>query len=276
VGFASAHRPFRTACVAIALIAETWSLPARAYRPFDGTDAAVAEEGTMELELGPVQFLHQREGNALVAPALVLNQGIQNDTEFVLQTNRIQFLGAAPNGEPQAIYQDTGFFMKHVWRDGALQDASGPSLATEAGPLFPTAPGEHSVGAEVSAILSVVSPAATFHFNVRPMLTVDRSFEFFASTIVEGPKKWVVRPVTEVYFDRDWGAATTASWLVGGIWAAREGLDFDAAVRAADVDGAPEYEVRLGLTWALPLWSEKEAKVEGSQALYNLRRPLGG
>jgi hypothetical protein len=34
-----------------------WCGGAEAYRPFDGTDAAVAETGEMEIELGPVEYL---------------------------------------------------------------------------------------------------------------------------------------------------------------------------------------------------------------------------
>ena len=41
-----------------------WSTPASAYRPFDGTDAAVAEEGEMEIELQPAGRLHDESGQA--------------------------------------------------------------------------------------------------------------------------------------------------------------------------------------------------------------------
>ena len=34
-----------------------WCGEAEAYRPFDGTDAAVAETGEIEIELGPVEYL---------------------------------------------------------------------------------------------------------------------------------------------------------------------------------------------------------------------------
>jgi len=30
-----------------------WVVPASAYRPFDGTDAAVADKGKMEIEMQP-------------------------------------------------------------------------------------------------------------------------------------------------------------------------------------------------------------------------------
>lgn len=260
----------------LVLAAATWAGPAAAYRPFDGTDADVAEEGTFELELGPVGYLRQSSTDALVVPSLVLNQGIQSDVELVLQTNRLQLLGAAIPGRPPVQYLDTGFFMKHVWRDGGLQDASGPSLATEAGPLFPTGPGQHAVGAIVTTILSMVTPAATFHFNVAPSLTVGRDLDLFASTIIEGPHRWALRPVTEVYVERDFGLATTYSWLLGVIWREREGLELDAGLRAAEVGGTPVIEGRLGLTWALQLWSDRAPKVEGPARVMVPRGGAGG
>ena len=42
-----------SACAAFAVIIFTAS-PAQAYRPFDGTDAAVADVGEVEIELQPV------------------------------------------------------------------------------------------------------------------------------------------------------------------------------------------------------------------------------
>ena len=43
---------------------------ANAYRPFDGTDAAVAEQQNLEIELGPTEYM--REGDA---PVLRHTQG---------------------------------------------------------------------------------------------------------------------------------------------------------------------------------------------------------
>ena len=47
-----------------------WCGEAVAYRPFDGTDAAVAETGEMEIELGPVEYLRAGGERALLAPDL--------------------------------------------------------------------------------------------------------------------------------------------------------------------------------------------------------------
>ena len=47
------------AVAALAATLTSWCGEVEAYRPFDGTDAAVAETGEMEIELGPVESLRQ-------------------------------------------------------------------------------------------------------------------------------------------------------------------------------------------------------------------------
>jgi hypothetical protein len=63
--------------------------PAAAYRPFDGTDAAVADLGETEIELQP--FGYQRTGSqsAAVAPFVVYNYGFADRWEMVLQTEML-------------------------------------------------------------------------------------------------------------------------------------------------------------------------------------------
>lgn len=58
-----------------------WSAPASAYRPFDGTDAAVAKKGEMEIELQPAGRLRDEGGTSLIAPAWVINYGLSEDWE---------------------------------------------------------------------------------------------------------------------------------------------------------------------------------------------------
>ena len=50
-----------------------WYSEAEAYRPFDGTDAAVVETGEIEVELGPVEYLRAGAERALLAPDLRIN-----------------------------------------------------------------------------------------------------------------------------------------------------------------------------------------------------------
>ena len=53
-----------------------------AYRPFDGTDAAVSESGQLEIELGPAEFLWEGSDRTLVAPNLQLNYGFSEKWEL--------------------------------------------------------------------------------------------------------------------------------------------------------------------------------------------------
>jgi hypothetical protein len=57
-----------------------------AYRPFDGTDAAVAEPGEMEIELQPAGVKSSGGQKTLVAPATVINYGFAKEWELVLET----------------------------------------------------------------------------------------------------------------------------------------------------------------------------------------------
>ena len=45
------------AAFATAAVLTFWCREVEAYRPFDGTDAAVADTGDVEIELGPVEYL---------------------------------------------------------------------------------------------------------------------------------------------------------------------------------------------------------------------------
>ena len=59
-----------SAAFAIAAVLTFWCGEAEAYRPFDGTDAAVVETGEIEVELGPVEYLRIGAERALLAPDL--------------------------------------------------------------------------------------------------------------------------------------------------------------------------------------------------------------
>src|SRR6478672_13317016 len=69
----------------LAVGAIAWSGQAFAYRPFDGTDAAVAEPGEMEIELQPVGVTHGSSQTTLIAPATVINYGFAKNWEAILQ-----------------------------------------------------------------------------------------------------------------------------------------------------------------------------------------------
>jgi hypothetical protein len=234
--------------VAVGIICTT-AAPAMAYRPFDGTDAAVAEPGQLEIELGPVERLQQGSERFLIAPATVLNFGLTKDLEAVFEGRLFTPLSSS---EPPSL-MDAGAFLKYVLRPGALQDKSGPSIATEFGVLFPDTTGRSNFGASWAGIVSQRWDWGTVHINVQTQLNREQRADLFVSTIVEGPHTWKVRPVAEIAYEDDVGSSQTFSGLIGLIWQVKDNLAFDVAAREASVNGRPVNELRAGLTFAFSL-----------------------
>jgi hypothetical protein len=65
--------------------------------------------------------------------------------------------------------------------------------------------------------------------------------------------RWPVRPVAEVFYEKEFGQQETVSGLVGLIWQVSDKLAFDVGVRHALTSGHPVNEVRAGLTFGFPL-----------------------
>ena len=222
---------------------------ALAYRPFDGTDAAVADPGEMEVELQPAGVKRVDKLNTLVAPATVLNFGLIKTWELVLETR-----AETPLSESgPTVWSDSGVFLKHVLRPGVLQDQAGPSIATEFGALLPDTIGGNHFGASVAAIISQRWDWGTAHLNIAGALTRDQRPDLFTGIILEGPHNWVVRPVAEFFYEEEFGQAHTFSALIGAIWQVKDNLSFDVGFRHAIVNGAGVNEVRAGLTFGFPL-----------------------
>lgn len=223
--------------------------PALAYRPFDGTDAAVADVGEVEIELQPVGRLRQGADKSLIAPATVFNFGLSEGWEAVFEGQAQTPLSSAG---PTSL-TGTGAFLKHVLRPGSLQDKEGPSVATEFGVLFPDSTGANGFGACVAGIVSQRWDWGTVHFNAAAAITREHHADLFAGAIIEGPSKWKVRPVAEVFYEEEFGQARTMSGLIGAIWQVRENLAVDVGVRHALVNGRPVDEIRAGVTFGFPL-----------------------
>ncbi len=119
--------------------------------------------------------------------------------------------------------------------------------------LLPTVHGDPGVGATAIVIVSERWDAATLHVNGAVSLTRAGNADFFGGVIIEGPHRWAVRPVVELFIDHELTAGTTYSALLGAIWRARDGLSFDLGARAALASDVPVLEARAGLTWAIPL-----------------------
>lgn len=224
---------------------------ALAYRPFVSTDAAVADLGELEVEFGPAEPMRAGSRRFLTAPDTVFNLGIAEGWEAVLQGQAVTALSPGPM---QTSLLGNGFFLKNVLRDGVLQDKPGPSVASEFGPLLPDINGEPGTGVSWTGIASYRWGWLTAHFNAAAELTQRHHADGFLGTIVEGPWDWPVRPVAEVFYDREWGVAETVSGLAGAIWQVSDKLAFDIALRDARVNHHTVNELRAGLTIGLPLW----------------------
>jgi hypothetical protein len=227
--------------------------PAAAYRPFDGTDAAVANLNEVEIELQPAGHLQTGPQSTLIAPEVVYNYGFAERWEMVLQTQAETPL--SPGG-PSSLAA-TGAFLKYVIQPGVLQGQSGVSIATEFGPLLPGVNADPGVGFSWAGIVSQRWDWGTAHFNVETNLTRDQHGEGFLGVIFEGPSTWKVRPVLEVFYDKVWTQTETRSALVGAIWQVKDDLSFDAAFRYALVNGHAVNEIRAGLTFAFKVENDK-------------------
>src|SRR4029078_12170557 len=76
----------RASCLHLSACIALWPAAASAYRPFDGTDAAVADVGELEIELQPAGARWTNEQKTLIAPATVINYGFAKNWELVLET----------------------------------------------------------------------------------------------------------------------------------------------------------------------------------------------
>jgi hypothetical protein len=259
VSLALLSRPTAAHCLAPLVLAGLMrASSAWAYRPFDGTDADVAEHGSFELELGPTHWYRQAGQNYVIAPATVLNLGILRDTELVVDFQ--DFIANGPlGGRPRAALLDTDVLVKHVFREGILQGKTGVSVAVEAGPLTPELNGTNAYGASFNALVSYRWDWGTVHFNEWPSYSRNHNVDLYSGVIVEGPHDWAVRPVSEGFYEKEFNGLQTESLLVGAIWTVRESFVLDLGIRGARIGDANAAEVRFGFTWSIPVWAPTAA-----------------
>lgn len=118
---------------------------------------------------------------------------------------------------------------------------------------MPDSTGNSGAGLSWAGIVSQRWDWGTVHFNLETLLTREHRADVFVGSIIEGPSKWKVRPVAEVFYEKDFGLEETISGLVGLIWQVSDKLSFDVAYRHALTNGHPLSEIRAGLTFAVPL-----------------------
>lgn len=227
-----------------------WPRDASAFRPFDGTDASVADTGEMEIELEPLGYQRDGSDHTLIAPAARFNYGFAERWEAVLEGQAEHGLSGS---NKRSILVGNSASLKGVLREGSLQDKPGPSVASEASLLLPGIGEESGVGGSLAGIVSQQWPFLSLHLNASAAVTREQHGDFFVSAIVEGPRDWPVRPVAEVFHERDFGAFKTTSGLIGAIWQVRRNLAFDAAFRHASVSDHTLDEIRAGLTFSFPV-----------------------
>lgn len=227
-----------------------WPVSTLAYRPFNSTDAAVAEEGEMEIELGPLGFVKEGSNRSLVAPGIIFNWGFAHGWELVLEGRHFIQLGDHITTERFRV-EDAALSLKSVWREGTLQEKTGPSVATEFSVLLPILDGDDTgMGAEDAVIVSQRWADLTIHVNAAAAWTRAHRPGFFGGTIFEVHDTWAWRPVAEVFVEAERGVPTIVSGLIGAIGRVREALSFDVGLRVAQAGGVNTTEVRAGLTWA--------------------------
>jgi hypothetical protein len=210
----------------------------------------VADTGTVEVEFQPVGSLRDESGATLIAPATRLNFGVIEGWEAVLEG--VRQMPLSPEG-PSSLAA-AGAFLKGVIRPGILQDKTGPSIATEFGVLLPDSIGETTFGASGAWIVSQRWDWGAIHLNAAAALTRTHHGDIFVGAIIEGPAKWTVRPVAEVFYEKEFSQFETVSGLVGLIWQLNEDVAVDLGVRHAVTNGHPVEELRAGMTFGLPLW----------------------
>jgi hypothetical protein len=237
-----------------------WCGNAAAFRPFDGTDAAVVEPDKVEIEFGPTEYVRQGDERMLIAPNVRLNYGFAKGWEAVLEGQTTHGLSAAARRISQI---ENGLFLKGVLREGVLQDQLGPSIATEFGVLLPGINDDHGIGGSVAAIVSQRWDPITLHLNAAAAVTRQQHADLFLSTILEGPHDWPVRPVAEVVYERDFGRLETISALIGAIWQIRDDLAVDLGLRGGRVNDRTLGEMRAGLTFSIAVASTRKSEGGG-------------
>lgn len=238
------------AAVPIALIWVASNVPALAYRPFDGTDAAITDEGAMEIELGPAGYLREGSERELIAPAVRLNYGFAKGWEAVIEG--LATYGLSADARRFSLVGNAAS-LKGLLREGSLQDGSGPSVATEFTVLLPGINDEAGTGGSIAGIVSQQWPWITVHLNAAVAATRRQHGDLFLSAIVEGPHDWTVRPVAEVVYERDFGGLRTTSGLIGTIWQVSDDLVIDVGLRFGRINDRSFDEVRAGLTFSFPV-----------------------
>jgi hypothetical protein len=129
--------------------------------------------------------------------------------------------------------------------------------------LLPGVNDQHGTGAVITGIVSQRWEPITLHLNAAVAVTREQHPDLFLSTILEGPHDWLVRPVAELSYDREFGRAEVKSVLIGAIWQAQDNLAVDVGLRGGRVNDHTLAEIRAGLTFSFAVAPAPSGKTEG-------------
>ena len=208
--------------------------------------------------MGPAHYFRKGSQNFLIAPELTLNLGIFKDTEIVIDANDFVALGKLDAGASRVSLLDDDVLVKHTFREGTLQGKTGVSIAAEGGVLTPEINGTPGFGGSLDIITSYRWSWGSAHLNEWFEFTRDHHADLFNGVILEGPNDWHIRPVVELFYDKDSAGDETASALVGAIWMIGESFSIDAGFRGARIGEQCAAEARLGFTWSLRVAAQPE------------------
>lgn len=216
-----------------------------AYRPYDSTDADVAGDDEIEMELGwrDLNVDADHEQTAVGA----LNFGMGHRREIVLEGEWQRLESPA---ESVTTFGDVGLFIKQVHRRGSLQGERGMSVASECGVLIPTKSGDSGPGGECALIASHSSSVLSLHANAAIAFETDHRWANSLGLIIEGPESWRIRPGLELLRDDTEDERAQVSMLVGAVWNSADGLAFDIAYRRGLEPSREPREWRVGMTWS--------------------------
>ena len=219
---------------------------AQAYRPFVSTDADVAALRTIEVEMGYFGFLHAEGRTTYVEPQLVLNYGFLRNFEAVAEYQ----VNEPPNGP--ARVSEGSLSVKHVWREGQLQEKAGPSFASETNVLLPggAGVGQPRVGFLQAFMLSHRFAGMTFHWNVGAGSDQLASKPYATWGLIgELPLTKTLRAVGEINGQGERELTADNSGLLGLIWEPGwHDAAFDVGVRRGVAAVDPDYTMTAGIS----------------------------
>jgi len=214
-----------------------WASQCRAYRPYDSTDADVADDKEVEIEMGWRRTEVGSDDESGLP--MVFNLGIGHDRELNLE------------GEfTQSSVVDVRLALKQVHRRGALQGETGVSVGSECGVFIPTTGDDHGAGAECTLLASQAVSMLILHAHAGVKFNTQHRWENSIGAILEGPSTWQLKPGLEVLREAAEGEDADLSMLAGITWKAAEGWDFDVAYRHGLGSSSEIREWRIGLTWS--------------------------